>query len=140
MADITVTAAQVAPVNPEKAVIRSYIANATITKGQAVYFLTTGKVGVADANGGGRLPQFRGIALNGAGAGQAVDVMQEGECYGFTLAGNADTRIYLSNTAGALADTASVGGTTVVCGRVVCLSDKDLTKVLKITVQWEADW
>ena len=137
MADIAITAAKIAPVHPEKAVILSYIATETITKGQAVYFLTTGKVGVADANDGGK-EQFRGIALNGAGAGQAVDVLQAGECYGFTLAGNADTLAYLSNTAGALADAA--GDMTVVCGRVVCLSDKDLTKVLKIFVQWEANW
>lgn len=137
MADITVTAAKVALVDPAKAIVRSYIATETITAGQAVYILTTGKVGVADANGAGK-QQFRGIALNGGGAGQAIDVLHDGEVTGFTLSGNADTMLYLSDTAGALADGA--GTMTVVCGRVVCLADKDLTKVARIFVQWEAAW
>ena len=41
------------------------------TAGQAVYVLTTGKCGVADANAAGK-QQFRGIALNGAAAGQSA--------------------------------------------------------------------
>lgn len=137
MADITVTAAQVGLVDPAKATVRSYIATETITPGQAVYILTTGKVGVADANASGK-QQFRGIALNGGGAGQAIDVVHDGEVYGFTLAGNADSLVYLSDTAGALAD--ANGTMTVVCGRVMCLSDKALTKVLRVFVQWEAQW
>jgi hypothetical protein len=137
MADITVTAAKVGLVDPEKATVRSYIATETITKGQAVYILTTGKVGLADANAAGKI-QFRGIALNGGGAGQAIDVLHDGEVYGFTLSGNADAKIYLSNTAGALADAA--GGTSVVCGRIVCLTDSSLTKVLRVFTQWETDW
>lgn len=137
MADITVTAAQVGLVDPMKATVRSYIATETITKGQAVYILTTGKVGVADANAAGK-QQFRGIALNGGGAGQAIDVCHEGELYGFTLAGNADSLAYLSDTAGSLADAA--GTMTVRVGRVECLSDKALTKVLRIATQWLADW
>lgn len=137
MAEIVCTAAQIAPVFPERAEIRSYIATETITKGQAVYIATTGKVGIADANGAG-FQQFRGIALNGGGAGQAIDVQQSGEIYGFTLGGNADTFAYLSDTAGKLDD--GVGTMTVPCGRVVCLADKGLTKVLRIFVQWEAQW
>lgn len=137
MSDITVTAAKVALVDPIKATVRSYIATETITAGQAVYILTTGKVGVADANAAGK-QQFRGIALNGGGAGQAIDVVHDGEVTGFTLSGNADTMLYLSDTAGALAD--SAGTMTVVCGRVECLADKDLTKVARIFVQWEAAW
>jgi hypothetical protein len=137
MADITVTAAQVGLVDPIKATVKSYIATETITKGQAVYILTTGKVGLADANASGK-KQFRGIALNGGGAGQAIDVLHDGECYGFTLAGNADAMIYLSHTAGALADAA--GSTSVVAGRIVCLADSNLSKVLRVFTQWEADW
>jgi hypothetical protein len=137
MADITVTAAKVAPVFPQHCTIRDYIAAETITAGQAVYILTTGKVGVADANAAGK-QQFRGIALNGGGAGQAISVLHEGEVAGFTLAGDADSLAYLSNTAGALADAA--GTMNVVAGRVKCLSDADLTKVLFVKTQWEADW
>lgn len=137
MTAIAVTAAQVGLVDPEKATVRSYIATETITKGQAVYILTTGKVGVADANASGK-QQFRGIALNGGGAGQAIDVCHDGEVYGFTLSGNADTLAYLSDTAGELAD--SAGTMTVRVGRVVCLTDKSLTKVLRVFTQWNADW
>ena len=139
MADITVTAALVGLVDPQKAEVRSYIAAATITKGQAVYITTSGTVGLADANDTGTR-QFRGVALNGGAAGQAIDVCHEGELYGFTLAGNAESLVYLSNTAGALATVASVGGTSVVAGRVVCLADKSLTKVLRVTTHWKADW
>ncbi len=138
MADIAVTAAQVGLVDPAKATVRSYIAAATITKGQAVYITTAGKVGVADANDAGK-QQFRGIALNGGGAGQAIDVVHEGEVYGFDLSGvNPDVLVYLSDTAGALAD--GVGTMTVAAGRVECLADKDLTKVLRVFTQWEANW
>jgi hypothetical protein len=137
MGAVAITAAKIAPVFPDKATIRSYIATETITKGQPLYILTTGKVGVADADAAGKL-QFRGVALNGGAAGQAIDVLQDGECYGFTLSGNADTFVYVSNDVGEYADAG--GGTTIPVGRVVCLADKDLTKVLRVFVQWEADW
>ena len=139
MPDITVTAARVALLFPTKADVRSYIAAETITKGQAVYITTTGKVGVADANGSGTL-QFRGIALNGGAAGQAIDVVHEGEVAGFTLTGNGDALIYLSNTVGALGD--SAGATTIVAGRIVVLTDgPTLTKVLRVgPPKWLADW
>lgn len=137
MADITVTAAKVAVIPEVETDIRSYIATEAITAGQAVYILTTGKVGVADANGAGK-QQFRGIALNGGGAGSAISVLHSGEVAGFTLSGNADALIYLSDTAGSLADAA--GTMTVVAGRIVCRSDAELTKVLRVFVQWEAQW
>lgn len=140
MGDITVTAAQVAPLYPDGekgTIIVSKIAAVTITKGQAVYYLTTGTCGVADANDAGK-QQFRGIALNGGGAGQAIDVLEQGFVAGFTLTGNADTIIYLSDTAGALGD--ANGTMNVKVGRVQCLSDKSLTKVLYVR-QWPtADW
>lgn len=138
MANITVTAAQVGLVDPLKAVVRSYIAAEAITKGQAVYLTTDGKAGVADANAVGKL-QFRGIALNASGAGQAVDVCHEGEMTGFAVSAlNGDVMLYLSNDAGLLADAA--GGTSVVCARVTALSDKSLTKVIRIFTRWSADW
>ena len=137
MAAVALTAARISCPNPQKCDIRSYIATETITQGQAVYILTTGKVGVADANAAGK-QQFRGIALNGGGAGSAIDVLHAGEVAGFTLTGDADTLVYLSDTAGGL-DT-SAGTMTVRAGRVVCRSDADLTKVLRVFTQWEADW
>jgi len=126
MTTIAVTAAQVGLVDPLKATVKSYIALEAILKGQAVYIATTGKVGLADENGSGTL-QFRGIALCGGGIGQAIDVVEDGEVYGFTLAGDYDVLVYLSATPGAL-DTAG----SVVVGRIAPMSNAALTKVLRV--------
>lgn len=138
MADITVTAAQVAVTHPHNAEIYDFIATEAITAGQAVYQLTTGKVGVADANAAGK-QQFRGIALKSVGAGQAVSVLKRGFVTGFGISGlNRDAAVYLSDTAGSLADAA--GTMSVICGRVFSLSDSDLSKVLYINADWLRAW
>lgn len=138
MTAIVVTAAQVGVVDPIKSTIKSYIANAAITKGQACYITTAGKADLCDGNGSGAL-QFRGIALNSVPAGEPVDLLQDGELYGFTLAGDVDSLVYVGDTAGELADTA--GSTAVVAGRVsVMTNHPTLTKVLRVFVQWEAQW
>lgn len=126
MSDITVTAAEVAPVFEKfgKAEIYDYVTGVAITAGQAVYVVAaTGLLALADSTaGGGQLAQFRGIALNGGGAGSAISVLQHGCVYGFDLSSeNYDAIMFLSETAGALADAAS--GITVECGRVFPLSD-----------------
>ena len=61
MAAVAATAAQVGIIDPIKSLVKSYIANAAITKGQACYITTAGKADLCDANGSGTL-QFRGIA------------------------------------------------------------------------------
>lgn len=138
MTAIALTAAQIAAVYPDKAEIYDFVAAATITAGQAVYITSTGKVDLADANGSGTI-QFRGIALNGGGAGQAISVLKRGHCYGFTVSGlTIDDIAYLSNTAGGL-DTGA-GGTTVNCGRVTGLPDGNLTKVLYVEADWLRTW
>lgn len=140
--DVTVTAALVGLVDPEKATVKTYIAGSTITKGQAVAVDTDGTCDPADAStGGGYLIQFRGIALNGGGAGQAIDVCEDGELYGFTLTGlNVGAILYLSNTAGALYQ-GGTGDVSVICGRISALADKSATLVARIHVPWAAaDW
>lgn len=120
MTDIVVTAAKVA--SQADTQTRSYKAAATITAGQAVYILAAGTVGLADATtGGGALLQWRGIALNGGSAGDPIRVAWEGPVEGFTLAGNVDTPLYLSNTAGAIADAA--GDVNIKVGRVSMRDD-----------------
>lgn len=132
MSDITVTAAKVGIVFPRSARVRTFVAAAAITRGQPVYITAAGTVGVADGNGSSPLNRFRGIALDTVGAGQATDVLQEGEVYGYDLSGMAyDDTAYVSDTAGSLATAA--GSTSLVVGKVVPISDKDLTKVLKVT-------
>ena len=138
--EISVTAAQVGLVDPTKARVKSYLAGSTVTKGQPVSQATDGTVDPSDASSGGGylFEQFRGIALNGGGAGQAIEVCEDGELYGFDLSGMSITdAAYLSNTAGYLST--AVGDVTVYVGKVQCLTDKDATKVLRVqTIYSEA--
>jgi len=139
MADITVTAAKVGLVHPNKARTIDAVAGATITKGQVCYIDTSGNVGVADANAAGKI-QARGIALNAAASGQAITLCKEGALYGYTLTNQAySAPLYLSNTAGALED-GGAAGTVVPCGIVLPLSDKDRTKVFYADFRYGADY
>ena len=139
MADITVTAAQVSPIFPEKAEIVDVIASEAITQGQLVYLTTAGKAAVADANTAGK-EQVRGIALKKAAAGQAVSILKRGHVAGFDVsAKNGDIALYLSDTAGAMADAASATKTVNV-GRVAVLTDKSGTKVVYFEADWLRSW
>jgi len=120
MTAIVVTAAKVAGQSDTRT--RSYKAAATITAGQALYILAAGTVGLADASsGGGALLQWRGFALNGAAAGYPVTMAFDGPVEGFTLTGNVDTPLYLSDTAGEIGDAA--GTVSVKVGRVSMRDD-----------------
>jgi len=121
MADIALTAAQIAPVYPHDAEIYPGIAASAITAGQPLYQTTTGTYAPADANAAG-LQQAIGVALNAAAAGEPVSVLFRGHVAGFTVAAvNCGTVIYLSDTVGAFADAAGTLG--VPCGRVIALND-----------------
>lgn len=136
MADVAVTAAQVAEVMPQLSHIVNVKLAATVTAGQVGYQLTAGTFGLADANDSG-LEQARGIYLDGGVAGQVVRLLIYGPLYGFTVSSmNGDAVLYLSNTAGALADAA--GTMTVVIGRVFVLTDG--TKVAWIDARWAVVW
>jgi hypothetical protein len=136
MSAITVTAAQVAPVNETEPEIKTYIAAAAITAGQAVYENSAGKVDLAKADAVGTA-KCVGIALRTVGAGQAVSVLQRGTIAGFTLSGAYASDVYVSAaTAGSL-DSAIITGTGNVVtpvGMVTSMSDADLTKVLWIDI------
>lgn len=142
MSDITVTAASVAAIRPldPGTIIIPVILGETVTAGQLAYLASTGKYGLADANASGK-QQFRGVFLTGGAAGQVADLLVRGYIAGYTVSGLAyDALVYLSDTAGALADAA--GSMTVRCGRVAPLTDNSLTKVLWIDASpgWLADW
>ena len=133
--EISVTAAQVGLVDPLKATVKSYIAGATITKGQVVALATDGTVDPADASaGGGYLyEQVVGVALNGGGAGQAIVVVRRGEVYGFTVSGmDSGDIVYVSDTAGYLSTVA--GTVTVIVGRIAPLADKSVTEVVSLDI------
>jgi len=136
--ELTVTAAQVAAIYPDKAEIVDMIAAAALTAGQPVYMTTTGTVGVADANGSGTT-QFRGIALKAAGAAGVVPVLKKGHCAGFAVSAvNCDSALYLSDTAGSIAT--SAGTLSVQVGRVAALPDGNATRVVYIEADWLRTW
>ena len=129
------TEAQIGLVDPINSRVKSYIAGAAITKGEAVAQATDGKIHPADAStsGGYLFEQVKGIALNAGGAGQAIDVLWDGEVYGYTVSGlNCGDLIYLSDTEGRLSTVLGTGD--VWMGRVTCLADKNLTKVAHIQI------
>lgn len=135
MTDIVCVPAEIGLVDPGLAKIKTYIAGEVLVTGQPVYVIAaTGRAGVADANASGK-QQFRGIALNDAQVGFAVDVLQDGEVYGFTVSGlDYDKELFLSDTAGSLGDAA--GTVTVSVGRVAALTNKSATKVVRIFTQF----
>ncbi len=138
MADITVTAAQVAAIKPEEAKIVPMKANVDLTAGQLVAIvIASGDVNLADADAA-QTAQVRGIALETVKAGQIVDVLVEGLVAGYAVSAIAyDHQLWLSSTAGAMADAAPAGpAITVPCARVVPMTDMSLTKV----VYFKADW
>lgn len=137
MTDIALTAAKVSLIFPGIAEVYDAIAAESITVGQAVTFVAaTGKVQVSDANAAGR-NTVHGIALKSVGAGQAVSILKRGHLAGYTLAGNYGSHVYVSDTAGALADAAGTASLPV--GQVVPMSDASLTKVLYVDIAWRLD-
>lgn len=139
MADISVTAAEVGRVFPDRDEVYDFIAAEAITKGAPVFFdATTGQVELADANVADE-QQFRGIAVTEAAAGQAITILKRGCVYGFDLSGMSyDDLAYLSDTVGRISTT--VGTLTVNVGRVVALADHDATKVLYVDADWLREW
>lgn len=143
MADLAVTAKRVAVVNPMDACIRPYIAGVGLTAGQSIFLQPAGTVALCDANVGGA-EQFRGIALETVGAGQVVDVLEEGDVEGFDLSAiNPDALVYASDNAGALA-TAASATKTVQVGRVSTLPSRDssgvIKRVLRISIDVKRNW
>ncbi len=135
MADIVVAEAAVAVVFPLKAEIHTAILAAAVTAGEAVYVVVaSADLDLADASAANQLAELRGIALESGGIGQAINILKRGHIAGFTIPQAHDAEVFLSDTAGALADAA--GTVTVHAGRVIALTDKARTKVLFIDIPW----
>lgn len=134
MADITVTAAQVAPVNETQYTPVTYIAGVAITKGQAIAINTTTGLAVLADGSSGQPNGPRGIALLNAAAGEPVVAIEDGSVYGFDLSALAyDAVVYVSNTAGALSGDAADSDVDTVVGRVKPMHDGATpTKVLDV--------
>lgn len=137
MADITVTAAKVGRIYPDKDEVFPIKLGETVTAGQVLNLDTAGTYGIADANGSGNELQPRVVALEGGAAGAWVPGMKRGWLNGYTVSSaDADIPLYLSNTAGALSD--SAGGTTAICGRVVLAPNGE--KVVYVDFDWTVVW
>jgi hypothetical protein len=121
MAAIAVTAANVRPVYPGTAIIRSRKLAVAVTAGQALYLTTAGKAGLCDANAAGA-EQFAGIALEPGAIGDTISVIEMGEVAGFTFTQDVGALIYQGDTAGELADAASATKTVAV-GKVDVVYD-----------------
>lgn len=135
MSDITVTAAKVAVVQPHGAEIFDLEAAEAITAGQVVYMTTAGKAGLADGSAAGTVV-CPGIALNAAGAGGGVSVLKRGYVGGFTVSSlNCGAKLYISDTAGALADAA--GSNSKVVGIVGAMPEVGgPVKLLYVDAAW----
>lgn len=132
MADITKNAAHVAVLFPAHAEIYDYVAAVAVEPGDELYVNSNGKVDKADADGAAALRNPAGLALTKAGPGQAVSVLKRGAVGGFDVSGMGyHDPVYVSATPGALATTG-----TYVCGRIMPVSDKALTKVLYYDAPW----
>lgn len=132
MADITVTAAKVAPVFPDQAEIYSGVCSTTITAGQVVYFNSDGKLALSDASAAGTTIAA-GVALEGGGAGQGISILKRGIVAGYTVSTlDPHAVLYISDTAGAMADAAGSNSGTV--GKVWPLSDSSFTDVVYVDV------
>ena len=143
MADITVTAANVGRPHPSTDEVYTMIASVAITAGQAVYIVAADcKVALADGNVAAA-DQGRGIALAAAAIGEPVPVLIRGFVSGFSVSAlNGDVFVYLSDTAGALADAA--GTLEVRMGRIVGGSEIDssgnVNRMLYIDSRLTTDW
>lgn len=140
MTALTVTAAQVDVVFPERSEIYTAICAETITAGQSLYRDSNGKVGLASANTSGK-QQTRCLALQGGVAGQAISVLRQGHVYGFDLSGLAySAPVYQSNTAGALDTAAGTTNNPVGVVDAVTLDGANIVKCLYFNPRWQGDY
>jgi hypothetical protein len=109
MADLTVTAARLRPIEGIEKRTKTLIAGVAITKGQLVRQNASGQFVLADASAAGTLLGLVGIATSDAPAGTAVD------------------------TAGAVSNTAGTVSTKI--GTVFVLTDPAATRYIHIDIQ-----
>jgi hypothetical protein len=147
MADVTVlTIQQIGPLfkHENTRIFSGLAGTGGITAGQGVYCDPTTGTFLPTTTGTSGKYQFRGIALETVGAGQAFDRIEEGAVGGFDLSAlNFDALVYVSDTAGKLATAA--GTNTAVAGRVMAMSDRDPatslpSKVLYVRSNQNSNW
>lgn len=133
MTDLVITAAQVARIYPESDEVFDLVkaAATTLTKGQGVYVNTSGLAVATDANAGSGAQAVKGIVIGVRG--NAVSVMKRGWLEGMGVSGLAyGAKVYLSDTAGALADAPSATNPVQVGVVMPLPNHPTLTKALYI--------
>ncbi len=95
------------------------------TAGQLGAIDSNGEAVLADADAAGA-QQVRFLALSGGSAGQTISGLEKGGIAGFTISQAYDASLFVSNTAGAIADAA--GTLEVKCGIVKSRNDASKTK------------
>ena len=134
MALIAVTPAKVAMIFPDLSEVYPMVPAVAFTPGQASYVNSAGKAALAIATAAATV-KTGGIALESVGVRQGVSILKRGKVAGFGVSALAyGALIYSADTAGALADTA--GTNSQVVGKVVPMSDADLTKVIYFDFPW----
>ena len=138
MADLALTADEIAIVFPEKAERYQMTLAETVTAGQTLFQNTSGKMELADANAAGE-QQTRALALADGGSGEVISVLRRGHVFGFTITQAYDAPIFQSDTTGALADAA---GTLAVPVGIIDGIDQGgtITKVLYFDARWRGDY
>ncbi|MDD2921785.1 MAG: hypothetical protein PHQ36_05810 [Anaerolineales bacterium] len=118
----------------ETAVIRDFKEAEPLAVGDSVYINAAGKAGLTNSDGvAPAKAQGRGIVVKRQGS--TVSVMKSGYLGGYDLSGLAyDAQLFLSATPGKLAD--AEGTISVPCGRVSCLTNESLTKVMYVNFDW----
>lgn len=140
MANLAVTAAQVALTDPQHAETYDFqpMPDVTFAPGEAAYIdPTTGLIGKADANDAGK-EQFAGVVVSIRGKG--VTLLKQGRVYGYDLSGlSYFAPVYLSDDAGKLAD--ATGTLPVLAGKVVPITEAGRrVKVLYVDADWRNVW
>jgi hypothetical protein len=143
MADRTMTAANIAIPDPHNSEIHAFLMDDPTADllGKPVYVKSNRKVALAQANGGGKLFQAIGVVVSRRG--RAVSVLKRGFLEGIDCENmTAGDPLFLSDTAGAIADAAS-GTKTVPMGRAMPCTDgtgvsNDVRLLAYIDVPWAA--
>ena len=133
MADLSVTASRLRPLEGIEARMIPMKADAAILKGQAVYRKPNGRAGLARANAVGTA-KVVGVATSDAGIGEAFEALYHGRMVGHDLSAvDPGSTVYLSAaTAGAI-DGAVVTGTGNVVqalGTVHTMTDVSSTRFI----------
>lgn len=130
MADLTPTANKVSDASPNFSIRIALVAAVAINASQTVYINSDGKAALADASAAGTAVVI-GVALESVSAGQSVPILVMGFCEGLGVSSVAyGTLLTLSDTAGAIDNGAGSPTVTAPIGRVIALTDGDLSKVV----------